>query len=619
MNSQSTQKKDEEVTAPKAPFLDVLECRKITNFLSGHLAYLRYVRTFNESNPDSKKLPEVTLLGQISHGLKAQILDETLPSNLPCLREYYPASREFYTNSAAPLDELSQQAKARSLFLAKGLVDEVANFLKSELDNSMTISRDRDESESEHNDGAAISESSSTEHTNSFDSPSSSDHVTLQRHIHELHSTELRLLFQNTNSALYVYASHCLPDLFWDEEIIRIFFKHLLHEVLDNGQVNLYALIKDIKINWSNPEVDLRISNFMAKLRETFEKHSVKHNSPDVIEQLLAHVVSQWPDKLQDEWRDHRLGKGIPKTLDALTNAFKKFSKIAKNTQSKPFEPNQDKRKLPSNHTNPEPRGSAGGSGRRVFPGRGSSAKSDKEAPVPPNYPCLKCKKVAGHWPQDCPDLTQMERKLTIQQWKDMAKEHQQEKIQGRQNKKAKPSSYIDELKIFMARAQESDDHFQSTIVHANKECVLKTILDTGSDENVLTTSAFSLLNLPLPAAALDNPSVEMVDGRIEQSRGMVLIDCIRLANRLILRNINCVIIHNPEPFLLVGRPLMKNIGIDPQRDLNILLGNAPLDDDQLTVIHFSSIYSRLAMLHTCYVSSIFRSYSGLIQCNMIQ
>jgi hypothetical protein len=132
-----------------------------------------------------------------------------------------------------------------------------------------------------------------------------------------------------------------------------------------------------------------------------------------------------------------------------------------------------------------------------------------------------------------------------------------------------------------MTRAKESDDHFLSTINHNSKECVVTTILDTGSDENVLTTSAFSLLNISLPEG-IDQPSVEMVDGRIEQSRGIVQVDSIRLADRLILRNINCVIVTNPEPFLLVGRPLMKNIGIDPQRDLNILLGNVPIENDQL-------------------------------------
>jgi hypothetical protein len=360
---------------------------------------------------------------------------------------------------------------------------------------------------------------------------------------------------------------------------MRLLFKHLLHEVLDNGQVKLSVVLKDVKIDWSNSESDSRITNFMARLSSTFRKHSVQMDSQEIIKQFLDHVVSQWPLKLQQEWKDFRLGKGIPRNVDALTIALKKFSANAKNTIS--FEPEQEKRKLPAVRTNPDPRGSAGGPSRPVIPSRGSS-RSDKAVP-PANYPCLKCKKVAGHWPQDCPDLSEAEKQLTIAQWKQMAKKRQYDKQQARQqNKRTKPSSYIDDLKIYMARAQESDDHFDSTIVYSNKECVLKTILDTGSDENVLTTSAFSLLNLPLPTAVVDHPSVEMADGRIAQSSGMVLIDSIRLANRLILRNINCVLLENPEPFLLVGRPLMKSIGIDPQRDLNILLGNTPLDDDQL-------------------------------------
>ena len=72
----------------------------------------------------------------------------------------------------------------------------------------------------------------------------------------------------------------------------------------------------------------------------------------------------------------------------------------------------------------------------------------------------------------DCPDLTAFEKTLTREQWIQMAKNQAKEKQGERFNqyKNGKPSSYSDDLKIFMTRAKESDDHFLSTINHNNKE-----------------------------------------------------------------------------------------------------------------------------------------------------
>jgi hypothetical protein len=99
-------------------------------------------------------------------------------------------------------------------------------------------------------------------------------------------------------------------------------------------------------------------------------------------------------------------------------------------------------------------------------------------------------------------------------------------------------------------------------------------------------------LSFLLPAGIDLRPSVEMVNGEKEFSAGLVQLDLIRIAKRLVLRDVECIAIDNPDPFLLIGRPLMKELGIDPQRDLNILLGNIPLeiddsieDDDIITLL----------------------------------
>ena len=165
---------------------------------------------------------------------------------------------------------------------------------------------------------------------------------------------------------------------------------------------------------------------------------------------------------------------------------------------------------------------------------------------------------------------------MTVQQWKELAAKHKEDKKS--KNYKQNNSSYS-EYQIFLSRAQESNDYFLSTLIHQQKECVLKTILDSGSDENVITSSVLSILGISLPAGTT-NPSVELADGRIEQSSGVVTIEVLRLANRLILRDIRCVVLGNSEAMMLIGRPLMKSLGIDPQRDLNLLLGNSTITID---------------------------------------
>jgi hypothetical protein len=158
---------------------------------------------------------------------------------------------------------------------------------------------------------------------------------------------------------------------------------------------------------------------------------------------------------------------------------------------------------------------------------------------------------------------------LTKEQWIEKSREAKKARLQEKRNKQHStsyaPTASTSDYRSYLSRAQECGDYFTSTLVHKNRECAILTVLDSGSDENVLTATVLPLLGITLPAGT-DQPSVEMADGRVVNAAGFVNV---RLANRLILRDVKCLVIENPEPLCLIGRPMMKSLGIDPQRDLN--------------------------------------------------
>jgi hypothetical protein len=122
---------------------------------------------------------------------------------------------------------------------------------------------------------------------------------------------------------------------------------------------------------------------------------------------------------------------------------------------------------------------------------KGNQKKQNGEQKTPPDYICAVCKKTAGHWPQDCPDRTPEQRKLTKEQWIEKSREAKKARLQEKRNKQHStsyvPAASTSDYRSYLSRAQECGDYFTSTLVHKNRECAIQTVLDSGSDENVLT------------------------------------------------------------------------------------------------------------------------------------
>jgi hypothetical protein len=513
------QQKEQNVT--KAPWLSTFNGKAVARFVNDHAQFIRYAQAKND-----KKIPEVGLLERIDPATKHQILAYDLPTNIPLLQQFYPASREF-GNDIQTTEEISVQAERIASALVQKLVGSLTEFLKLEL---KTLSISRDSVDSLENQATLVPSEPSQNHNlrnHRFSPPQSDSSLVIKKHLMELDRTSPHILMLKEDSPLYIYAEKEIEELFWNEELIRLLFKHVMHKVVDDGQVEVKELIKDIKVNWEDVELDNRISNYSAKILYTLKTHSLLRltTNQDSLKLLIEDLAMTWPLVVQEKWKSLTLTDGEAYSWDSFFKGMQKLSKrigVIKNTQM-PQRNHTDtaltsnKRNMPA-HNEPGPRNSAGGSGRHTSGGDSrnqtdtrtqESKKPRHEVAPPPSYKCLKCQQTKGHWPMDCPDLTAFEKTLTREQWIQMAKNQAKEKQGERFNKykNGKPSSYSDDLKIFMTRAKESDDHFLSTINHNNKECVVTTILDTGSDENVLTTSAFSLLNISLPEG-IDQPSV---------------------------------------------------------------------------------------------------------------
>jgi hypothetical protein len=106
------------------------------------------------------------------------------------------------------------------------------------------------------------------------------------------------------------------------------------------------------------------------------------------------------------------------------------------------------------------------------------------------------------------------------------------------------------------------------------------TQLDNGSDGTVITTGALKELGFRFPEddSAIDTVLLEFPDGKQISARSLIATKLL-LAKRVLLRDIEMFVIENEIPFCLVGRPILKELGIDPMLHLKSLLGSVPLDD----------------------------------------
>jgi hypothetical protein len=313
------------------------------------------------------------------------------------------------------------------------------------------------------------------------------------------------------------------------------------------------------------------------------KKHSLLYmwQKKTNMKKLVDYLIATFPDYVIEEWKAKILSyDGEIETEDDFTILLKDLSR-----QLGVLLPHQLKKSKSSHDEADNEHEAQDNTDRKSKDSKKRSRddqKSSNNSKVPQNYRCAVCSQAKGHWPQDCPSRTPEQMKITKAQWIEISAKAKKARLEKKNSKKQNNSSYplaplIADYRSFMAKAQESADHFLSTLVHNKNECVIQTVLDSGSDANVITAPALALLHITLPAGT-DQPSVEMADGRVISTEGTTTIEILRLANRLILRDVRFIVIDNPEPFCLIGLPLMKSLGIDPQRDLNILLGNAPLE-----------------------------------------
>jgi hypothetical protein len=203
----------------KPPFLNSVETQDVTKYIAEHEEHTRYVQAYNSKKNVTKKLPEISFLGQISFAIKDQILDELLPSTIPVLQEFYPVSRIFW-DAPKPLTEVTLQAGQKASSLVRSLIDDLVGFLRSELE-SETVSRleNADDEEPASDTEAARSEPSLDQDTPiPFPPPTNFDANILQNHIDILLKSDPQSLVRNPDSVLHIHAGNYFPEIFWNED-----------------------------------------------------------------------------------------------------------------------------------------------------------------------------------------------------------------------------------------------------------------------------------------------------------------------------------------------------------------------------------------------------------------
>jgi hypothetical protein len=305
------------------PFLESLKASSVTYFLSGVEDYKRSVRSYNETAPVHKREIERRMLDLIHNDVREQILHDTLPSTLVCLQEFYPDSRIFWTQSQGQSTksgkELSESARLRARILFQQLRETALEQMRSEAERlQVDVARNAPNA---HNDNANAN-------ANAISHVDSHRAIDLQRRIDELSTISLQDLAKGRNAFLNSFLSpNPLRDVLWDEELIKILFQQIMHDVVSDGQISFKDLLKDLKIDWTEKDLPGRISDFLTKVNAIFKKHSLNRVwEKGNIEHLMTYLKSTWPVSVQDVWENQLLTNEDPiKCLDTFTVELKKL------------------------------------------------------------------------------------------------------------------------------------------------------------------------------------------------------------------------------------------------------------------------------------------------------
>jgi hypothetical protein len=227
----------------------------------------------------------VRFLDRIDEKLKEQFLTTTLPTNLSSLQEYYPEARRFRTLQQGQLHAtdkaLLDRAKVRAEEILNRVRRESLDKMRADLSRMRTLIGNVDVQDNTDSDSILI----------------------LEQHIEDLANAELIALINQKIPHLTPYIAFS-KYVFWDEELIRLLFQKILHNVVQRGQLIIPSLVQELRIDWTSEEWESRIDDYLAKLNHILTKHSLDRLwEPTPLKDLLLPVlIKGWPEAAHVEW-----------------------------------------------------------------------------------------------------------------------------------------------------------------------------------------------------------------------------------------------------------------------------------------------------------------------------
>ena len=221
VNAPTNTEKDDSIKAPK---LTSSNSKAIANYLVEFEKFEQEKRAFNEVNSPQFRRAEVRFMYRIDEKLKEQFLTTTLPTNLSSL---HPEARRFRTLQQGQLHAtdkvLLDRAKVRAEEILNRVRRESLDKMRADLSRMRTLIVNVDVQDNTDSDSILI----------------------LEQHIEDLANAELIALINQKIPHLTPYIAFS-KYVFWDEELIRLLFQKILHNVVQRGQLIIPSLVQEL-------------------------------------------------------------------------------------------------------------------------------------------------------------------------------------------------------------------------------------------------------------------------------------------------------------------------------------------------------------------------------------
>lgn len=369
------------------------------------------------------------------------------------------------------------------------------------------------------------------------------------------------------------YRLGCTSDEATDTVLLDEINK-IVGTIKNNDTPDVKALFRrELRMNMKESDIDARVIDYFKRFSEVVEEHGLKaifEYADGRKEKCKRLAASLHPPALKNDVKRaiRYTNKGAgqdPKLLYKLV--LEKATEFERH-----FQQSKKAKVAAADVESPASKYAPGSGKKKAFSNRPRSAKKDrdvkvvsdkKESAKPPPSPCPKCNTM--HWIRDCPVATEAEKA-----------EMQRKLREAREKKRAQ------RLKRFSEYLPE-----QQREVTINGVLSLPYCADSGSERTVICRSHWDELRAQDPSVSarqLESPLKQQAYGR------RVFVANLEAALHLRLHTaagpveleelVPCLIVDTEDDEFIVGRDVLTSLGIDVDRQLEMLAKSTDGDID---------------------------------------